>query len=354
LSKRLLAAAAAAACCVAVAPAGASAATYTAYAGADGVSPNPAPGFSANGFFRRTLNIHVGDSVRWQFRGFHTVTFPARGQQSPGLVVPDASKPVSGVLDNNGTPFWFNGQPSLGINPLGAAPQGGTTFDGTKLVGSGLPAGPTAKPFTVTFSKAGRFEYFCIVHPGMRGTVSVRASSVSIPTARQNVAARTKEVAAVARHARVTAAKPAPAATPTGATVQVGRAPLGERFTIDRFFPSTVNVKVGQTVAFSMGGQNTTEAHTVTFGPPNVRKIEPIGPAGFNPLAAYPSDPPNAPFPPYDGRNHGSGFLNTGLLDNDSATPQPNTARISFSAAGTYPFECVLHPGMEGTVVVTS
>jgi plastocyanin len=353
LSKRILATAVAVACCAAAVPAGASAATHTAYAGADGASPNPAPQFSPNGFFRRTLTIHVGDSVRWQFRGFHTVTIPARGQASPGLVTPDPAAPVSGARDAAGNLFWFNGQPSLGLNPLTVAPQGGRTYTGAKLVNSGLPIAGPPKPFTVKFTKAGRFQYVCAIHPGMRGSVSVVSPNRSIPSARANATARTREIATVSRHGRETSAKPAPAATPTGATVQVGRAPLGERFTINAFFPATANVKVGQTIAFSMAGQNTTEAHTVTFGAPAVRRIEPIGPAGFNPQAAYPSDPPTGPMPPYDGTNHGNGFLNSGLLDNDSATPQPNVSRIAFSKAGTYEYECVLHGGMQGKVVVS-
>jgi plastocyanin len=336
LSKRILAAAAAVACCVAAAPAGASAATVTAYAGADGkASPNPAPQYSPNAFFRRTLTVNVGDSVRWQFRGFHTVTIPARGQASPGLVAVNPAAPVSGVLDAAGTPFWFNGQPSLGINPLAAAPQGGTTYTGSKLVNSGIPTGP--KPFTVKFTKAGRYQYFCAVHVGMRGTVAVVSRNKPVPSARANAAARDREVATLARHGRVTSAKTPPAATPTGATVQAGRAPLGERFTLNAFYPATAN---------------TTEAHTVTFGPPAARSFPPLGPAGFNPLAAYPSDVPTAPLPPYDGTNHGNGFLNSGLLDNDSNTPMPNTTRVAFSKAGTFTYACLLHEGMEGTVVV--
>jgi plastocyanin len=353
LSKRILAAAAAAACCVAAVPAGASAATVTAFAGADGASPDPAPQYTPNAFFRRTLTIHVGDSVRWQFRGFHTVTIPARGQAAPGFVAVNPAAPVSGVRDAAGNAFWFNGQPSLNINPLAAAPQGGTTYTGSKLVNSGLPVANPPKAFTVKFTKAGRYTYYCAIHIGMRGTVAVVSPSKPVPSAKANAAVRTSEIATVARHGRATAAKAAPAATPTGATVEVGRAPLGERFTLNAFYPATANVKVGQTIAFSMAGQNTTEAHTVTFGPPAARSFPPIGPTGFNPLAAYPSDPPTGPLPPYDGTNHGNGFLNVGLLDNDSATPQPNTARVTFSKAGTYTYACVLHEGMEGTVVVS-
>jgi plastocyanin len=336
-----------------IAPAAASAATHTVFAGAAGATSSAPDQYSANGFFRRTLTIHVGDSVSWQFRGFHTVTFPARGQDAPGFLVPDTSAPVAGVNDGTGAPFWFNGQPSLALNPQVAAPQGGTTVTGARLVNSGLPSATPPKPFTARFTRAGTFNYFCPIHPGMRGTVRVVSPDRRIPTTRQNDAARTREIAAVARHARTTAAKPAPAATPTGGTVQVGRSPIGERFTLDAFFPAGINVRVGQTVAFTMAGQGTQEVHTVTFGPTAaVRHIPFVGPTGINPQAVYPSDPPTGPLPPYNGTNHGNGFLNSGVLDNITASPQPNVARVTFSRAGTYQYECVIHEGMEGTVTV--
>ena len=66
------------------------------------------------------------------------------------------------------------------------------------------------------------------------------------------------------------------------------------------------------------------EIHTVTFRPANVPDVDFITGPGANPLAAYPSDPPPALLP-YDGTNHGNGFLNSGLLDNDSGSPSPPT-----------------------------
>ena len=40
---------------------------------------------------------------------------------------------------------------------------------------SGLPLGEKLKPVTVTFKKTGRFTYFCNIHAGMKGTVTVKA-----------------------------------------------------------------------------------------------------------------------------------------------------------------------------------
>jgi plastocyanin len=349
MKRRVLAVAGMAAVAAACAPNAASAATHTVFAGADGVVRNAPKQYTPNAFFRRTVTIHVGDSVRWQFRGFHTVTIPARGRARPPLVILDASKPVTGQVDAAGVPFWFNGQPSPVFNPLVAAPQGGTTYTGRRLVNSGLPQGNAPKPFTVRFTRAGVFPYFCAVHPGMRGTVIVRGASRRIPSEGANRRERTREIEATARQGRRTNARPA---THPG-TVEVGRSPTGSRFSINAFFPANTTVKVGSTVTFTMAGESTLEIHTVTFRPTNVGDVPFVTPQGaINPVAAFPSDPPPI-LPPYTGVNHGNGFLNSGLLDNVPATPQPNTTRVTFATPGTFHYECTVHEGMEGTVTVT-
>ena len=37
-----------------------------------------------------------------------------------------------------------------------------------------------------------------------------------------------------------------------------------------------------------------------------------------------------------DGANHGNGFANTGLLDDDARTPFPVRAKVTFAKAGSY------------------
>jgi plastocyanin len=184
----------------------------------------------------------------------------------------------------------------------------------------------------------------------MTGRVRVVSSRRRVPSDAQNARAATTELNALARQARRTAAQPARAPL----TVDLGRAPRGQRFTINAFFPSTINVKVGQTVQFTMAGQNPNEIHTITLGPLSRQQVPFVDNRGnVNPEAAYPSDPPTA-FPPYTGANHGVGFLNAGLHDNDSATTTiPNTGAVTFAAAGTFQLKCLVHDGMDATVNVT-
>jgi plastocyanin len=347
VTRRILAAACAAAVIAVIAPAVAGAATRNAFAGGDEVIRNAPAAFSPNAFLRRTMTVHVGDTVRWRFRGFHTVTFPVKGKQPPPFATPGQGT-VSGQLDGAGQPFWFNGQlPPLNPNPAAVAPVAGRAYDGTKARSSGLPATPP-KAYSLRFTRTGTFAYYCTVHPGMKGTVRVVGRRTRVPTEAQNRAAATAELAAIARQARTAAAKPTSATT-----VELGRAPRGQRFTINAFFPNNPTVKVGQTVTFTMAGQNATEIHTATLGPLTREQVPFLGQTGINPIAAYPSDPPTA-FPAYTGANHGNGFLNTGLVDNDSATTTiRNTAAVTFAAPGTFQLKCLVHPGMDATVTVT-
>jgi plastocyanin len=348
--RRALAAAGAAIALAALTPGVAGAATRNAFAGGDEVVRNAPAQFSPNAFLRKTMTVRVGDTVRWQFRGFHTVTFPERGEDPPGFITPGQAQ-VSGVNDAAGQPFWFNNQvPTLLPNPQGAGPVAGQNYDGTRLRGSGLPTGTPPRPYRLKFTRTGSFDYYCVVHPGMEGTVRVVSRSRRVPTEAQNRAAATRELNRLVAAARRTARED----SSTANTVEAGRAPRGQLFTLNAFFPSQISVRVGQPVTFTMAGQNRTEAHTVTFGPKAYTDtIEPVGPSGFNPLAAYPSDPPPS-LPPLTPANHGNGFLNTGLLDNDSASQQPNRAAVAFGAPGSYAYVCLLHPGMTGTVTVTA
>jgi plastocyanin len=350
MKRTLLTSAGVAAATLAIAPGVAGAATHTVFAGGDGVVRDAPSMFSPNAFLRKTITVHVGDTVRWRFRGFHTVTVPRRGDEPPAFVLAARNK-VSGVRDAAGQPFWFNGRlPVLRFNPRAAAPTRGSTYDGRSFRNSGLPQGRSARPYSLRFTRAGRFDYYCAVHPGMEGHVRVVSARRRIETAASNRRRADAELAALVQQARAAAAVPPRAAN----IVDLGRAPRGQRFTIDRFFPTRISAKVGRPVRFTMAGQNTTEIHTVTVGPPSRRQLPFSNSQGvINPMAAYPSDPPPA-LPPYTGSNHGNGFLNAGVLDNDpeSRANPPSTA-VTFATPGRFRLKCLVDEGMDATVTVT-
>jgi plastocyanin len=340
-----------------IVPASAQAATKTVIAGplksAKGVFGGNATG-DVDGYSLGTVTVHVGDKVRWKFNGFHSVTFPKKGSGVIPFVLPDASgAKYSGVNDFAGAPFWFNGQTRLVLNPLAALPQGGKVENGSQLNGSGIPLGQP-KPYTLKFTKAGVYVYHCVVHPGMKARVKVVAKGKPIPSAAQD-----RRTAARRFAAQVRAAKRQSKLTLPANTIQGGN-DKGDVVQL-RFFPRSLHVSVGTSVTFQV--KSKPEIHTFSFGPAAYLQqvasafVTPVPAAGgpptlvLNGQVAFPSDPPPT-LPPYDGTAHGNGFFSTGILDTDPATPQPSSAKITFTKAGTYSYICLIHPFMHGQVVV--
>ena len=321
----------------------------------------PPPGISPHSdvlaFFPARLTVHVGDTVKWNFAGFHTVTFPGRRVPFP-FVRPFGKQPVTS--DAAGNPFFWSGvAPQLAVAPLAIAPLGGATIASpSQTRSSGLlrifqasQTHPPA-PYSLTFTHTGTYKFLCAVHTWMRGTVHVvgpEAPADSPATVAAKQKAQIK--AAVATLKVLDTQKPA-----SNKVVWVG-AGVRRGPSITSFYPSTLTVNPGDTVSFVQHDQ--TDIHTVTFGPPEyTTKIENTfvtpGPVPlFNPLGALPSDPPGPPLV-YDGSNHGNGFAGSGLLT-EAGTNRPggiHVFNVKFTKAGTYHYECVIHPHMDGTIKV--
>jgi plastocyanin len=94
-----------------------------------------------------SISVSVGTTVTWTNESNnvpHTVTFPALGQPPPA------------------------GPPDQ------VPPAGGSTYDGTALANSGVMRPGTS--YSLTFTKAGTYTYYCLFHDGptgMIGTVAV-------------------------------------------------------------------------------------------------------------------------------------------------------------------------------------
>jgi plastocyanin len=298
-------------------------------------------------YFPSTVTVHVGDTVAWQGMSlnFHTVDIPARHGEALPLIT-GTGKILNGVNDFAASPFWFNGKlPQLAFNPALGAPSGGHTYTGASRVDSGLPFGPPST-FKVRFTKPGRYAYFCDVHPGMHGLVTVVPNGKPVPSPAQNAAAVAKEQAADAAVAqRLSRTK-----------IHGNRVILGiasRHVEVLRMFQGVTQVPVGTTITFAMP-TGSGETHTATFGPQAYLKTladgfdKPL----IDPRSIFPSSPPGTGPIPLSSTAHGNGFANTGALQSFKGATLPALGSITFTQKGTYNFQCLIHPFMRGVLVV--
>jgi plastocyanin len=345
-------------------PPAAHAATKTVYMGAppkDQKAFNQPYGTDVVDFFPSKVAIAPGDSVRFDPVAFHNVDIPPKGGKMLAQLAQGA--PIAGSVDAAGAAFWFNGLPNFAFaselqnqaNGLGKT----LTYTGAKRIVSHIPlntANPfgVLKPMVVKFPKSGLYTYYCDLHPGMKGYVSVLAKGAKPPTAAQD----RKAIAQQAR-SELKVAKTLNKAKVPPNTMYVGYAGLKGKVEYFNFLPNSLTVNAGTTVTFAMS-PGSFETHTATTGPGDYL-TDPASYIGviadsfnlpqFDPRGVYPSEPLGT-----TGRLtptfHGNGFWNSGAMDTQAATLPQSSSRVTFAAPGTYRFVCLVHPVMRGTVIV--
>jgi plastocyanin len=346
----------AALCAALVQTASAQAATKTVYMGVPASSQRAFAklGADVNAYFPGTITIHRGDKVRFLPVGFHDVDLPPRGQAPMPLFSPTG--PISGLTDANGTSYWFNGEQSLQFTPaLLQSNYGRTaTYDGSRGTDSGIPLGSHLKPFTVRFSRAGTFTYYCNIHAGMKGKVRVLAPGRRVPPVSSDAKTVKRDVAKALADAKRLQTVGIPADT-----IQVGNSsPSGVE--IYSMYPSQHTVRSGTVLTFQVS-RYSHDVHTATTGPGDpetpgsflgtlASSISSGGP--IDQQAVYPSDPRPGPTP-LTPMTHGDGFWNTGFMDATTSTTLPKSSQVRIVTPGTYTFFCLLHPFMQVTVTVT-
>lgn len=226
---------------------------------------------SANRFYPSEITIHPGDTVRFRWGGFHTVTFN-----------PPANKSL----------FDYFGPGGYQPGPLTSPSQWV----------SGVPFGPPGSPpppFNVRFATtlpSGTYHFQCMLHQFMKGSVTVtneplhRTDAQNQQLAATEIKADSQRVAALDRHA-------------TGVTREDrGEAVVGistKVVEVVKFYPQAITVHVGDRLTFT--DLDVQEPHTVTFGPVAGNPRDPT-------VGAFPSGPGNPQA--YDG----SSALNSGFL----------------------------------------
>jgi len=287
----------------------------------------------SNAFYPRKIEIATGDTVIWKFAGVHNVAFLG-GEKFPALFVSEGDR--------------------LSFNPLVAFPAGGTTYDGTGYHNSGMspdnPALFVKYTYALTFTKAGTYDYVCVVHgPGMGGTVEVQDRVSGAPASAAAQGGRDQAATLRAGTAALAAWKP----TSQGSTVvapMVGSIALG--YSLLRFSRLPLTVTRGATVTWTM--QDPFEIHTVTFTsgqkPPDFVLVQPQ-PKGPPKLMLNPKTVAVTPQKTYDGK----GYVNSGLLYSTSTPGNvPRSYSLTFTTPGRYEYWCIVHvpEGMKGVIIV--
>jgi plastocyanin len=267
-------------------------------------------GGEANYFVPQAIEIYPGDTITWKVGGDlepHTVTFGPKA-----LLVKLANGLINPIMQKAGPPI-------IAFNSQAAYPSRGSTYDGTGFANSGILLGKD-KSWSLTFTKPGTYHYFCLIHydptagaPSMVGTVVVN---------------------------------PRPA---TGHVYNINAGSMYDSAVngSDTFTPAQLTIHAGDMVVWRG------ILHTISFGPAaqlvriQQTVIVPVpqkaGPPilAFNPLVALPSGGQT-----YDG----TGFVSSGLLT--PTGPQVPSYKLTFTKAGSYPYVCLLHPHMHGTITV--
>jgi plastocyanin len=279
-------------------------------------------GIQANAFLPHDASVNVGDTITWTVATgeFHTVTFLSGGPRPPFIAI---------------------GPNGPDLNPVAVTPAGGATYSGSGFFNSGLLV--QGQTYMLGFSQSGEFQYVCLVHSEMKGTLHVKSAGTRsrqtqalvdiegrAEAARligQGIGLEGRGLAAALRSGR------------GGVTAGIGKLIPGvATLAVVRFEPETRVAHVGDTVTWS--NLDPEFPHTITFG------TEPSG-GPFGAFAPSGVDAPGHATLASPGQSVNSGFIGADL-------PFGTQFRATFTAPGTYTYICALHDqlGMVGTIQV--
>lgn len=390
---------------------------------ADPANQQPQAGrlFEYTDFFSREVSVHSGDTINFRVapgsfhvvalasnesvaRQVYPVTFAdndgggatdiAAGSGTNKLVFGPSNYPITGGCDNgqcNPTISFNNafGPPVCGVAALGENP---CTFSGGHdievfgpNVGLNFATGQPAFVDQLVHITApvGTYDYFCYIHPGMRGKLRVVASQpvstqaeIDARSWSQFVSDRGQALAAErhANHVEVSGEEPGSRSY----TVHVGIAAAHNHVAIDEMFPNRpLNLTPGDTVRYLWRDPH--NFHSVTFpaGNPSAPQVQPFGfdcGAGYNGIP-FPPGQPLVCLEPGDAQfevigepgNAGPGtvlkdpslVVDAGVLGGTGYGVFPSAQSWSLrtndsSKPGAYHFQCTIHDWMQGTLNVSA
>lgn len=294
---------------------------------------------SANAFMPGDVTVGVGDSVTFSIGSDegHTITFGTGPADAPPPFWPTAGFAALDALEEGAPP----------PTDLGTASTDGTAFINTSIIGG---KGTTA---TVEFTAAGEYPFFCAIHPGMAGTVTVVEDGTATTQAEADVALAEGSDALLGQVDSVRQARLDSATTVDNddgtqtwnvfadASTTPGALPGGGTGYLEllEFTPDAIRIEPGDTISWTAA-----QIHTVTFLP-----------EGTDPAAVFTSE--EAAFGPMGGATYdGTEPASSGVFNFPMGPDVPALTEYSltFPEPGVYPFFCVLHAelGQVGVVAV--
>ena len=350
--------------------------------------------FQATAYFPDSLKVHPGDTVRFKLvdRGEpHTVTFGTmvdaavtslakRPSPAPNGPPPEETPELAKLPTLIGAPpalpvaqsaaqpcFLATGAPPADVKTACAKDQQTQKdFDGTQsFFNSGWLAPDQTFSLKLSDSiKPGTYSFICLLHRDtMTGQLTVVDKGQAADTLDALKGKSDKQLTDYV--AKLKGAVDASSkATPDRAQAGV-LTPDAQNIQAPLFAPKEISIPVGGSVTWTILGP-----HTITFNPPqdavgtlskaadgtvglNGKALGPTGGPGQPPPptgAAAAAPPPPGPIVIDAGKWDGKGFHNSGIFV--SFPPVLFAYKLTFTQAGTYPFRCVIHPDMEGTVKV--
>lgn len=305
-------------------------------------APSPAgKNFQFASFFPAALKVKPGDSIVFENRSTqapHIVSFGIKPDQSnapaPALAggAPNPARmgqcysdsPPSNTLttcaNQSGRPlpvyagkgYWNSGWLTPSVAPVGL------------------------KEMTLRLADhiaPGTYLYLCVLHRPMVASIEVVASDAKRdPFGDVNKRAAME----IGRAAQAAAAMPEATPSRSGTTFKAVAGTSQGQIAANRFYPATLEVEAGTTVAWY--GQSDFEPHTITFG--STWQSGADDPASFAPAGVL------------SGGRYSGGLANSGLLPASVDTAK-RIFSLVFTKPGRFAYVCVLHPGMEGMVIVT-
>lgn len=305
----------------------------------DGPSAVGRESFVYGTYFPGELSARPGDTIEFvnlSGHDIHTVTFGVKPDRSNSPLAETKAVQANPAVFG---PCFTDADPTADMEACPVAPPAPPaeppSYAGKGYWNSGVffPKGAPAPMPTVATVKldpsipSGTYPYACVLHPGMAGEVEIVASDADRLSPKEVTKAGDEEFAS--------AQEQAAAIEPEAPGVNEVIAGWGDELVaVDRFDPPTLSVKVGDTVTWK--GVSPFMPHTVTFESPFK---DPAEPNAFLPAGTA------------SGASHKSGVAHSGIFGPAPYYPTDSFA-LRFDQAGTYPYVCILHPGMAGTVKV--